>query len=285
MAAGSATPFERAGPLEAREFKEIQRLAYRTFGLDLHSGKEELVNSRLRRLVVSGGFPSFRDYCRSVLSDRSGAALADMIDALTTNHTAFLRERDHFDFLAARAGELFEQRRTVEIWSAGCATGEEVWSLACVLDAAGAGTRVHIWGTDISNRALRAAAEAVYPADRCRSLPAPWLSRYFEPDFRKEHYRVAAAVRSRVSFQRLNLAENFSWPRRFPVIFCRNVMIYFDQSVQQRVVGRVEQALEPGGYLFIGHAETLMRVSHSLEYVQPAIYRKRQTKGWPWTRS
>ena len=272
--------------LAPREFEQIRRLAYRAFGLDLKTGKEELVNSRLRPLVRDGGFRSFQEYYHGVLDDHTGGALARMIDALATNHTAFLREHDHFDFLRAKAPELVRHPGIFEVWSAACSTGEEVWSLACLLDEILPKSEIHIWGTDISNKALRIATDAAYPADRCRGLPAAWLARYFEPQGRPpQQYRVSAALRARASFRRLNLVERVVWPRRFQAIFCRNVMIYFDQPTQEQVVRQLEQSLEPGGYLFIGHAESLTRISHSLEYIQPALYRKPDVKGGRWNRS
>jgi chemotaxis protein methyltransferase CheR len=280
MPAVEPVSLEAVPPLALREFEQIRLLAYRAFGLDLKAGKEELVNARLRRLVRDGGFRSFQQYYHSVLDDRSGGALASMIDALATNHTSFLRERDHFDFLAARAADLARHREVLDVWSAACSTGEEAWTLASILDETLPNSGTHIWATDISNKALRAAARAEYPASQCRQLPATWLARYFEAQGRPaERYRVSAALRARVSFRRLNLVRQLQWPRPFPVIFCRNVMIYFDQATQEQVVGQLVECLEPGGYLFVGHAESLARISHGLEYVQPAIYQKPATKG------
>jgi len=280
MATADMISLDAVRPLAPREFEQIRSLAHRTFGLDLKTGKEELVTARLQRLVRDGGFRSFQDYYRNILDDRTGIALAQMIDALATNHTAFLRESDHFDFLNARAAELARGRPAFEVWSAACSTGEEVWSLGCVLSEILPACQIHIWGTDISNKALRIAAAGLYPADRCHGLPASWLSRYFEAQGqRPEQYRVSATLRARATFRRLNLVERLAWPQRFPVIFCRNVMIYFDLPTQEQVVRQLEQSLEPGGYLFIGHAESLTRLPHSLEYVRPAIYRKPETKG------
>jgi len=273
-------------PLGPGEFDQIRRLAYRACGLDLKAGKEDLVNSRLFRLLRDGRFRSFHEYYRSVLEDRTGVALAHMIDALATNHTSFLREPEHFDFLRAHAAELARSRGTFEVWSAGCSTGEEVWSLACLLDQVLPGARTRIWGTDISNKALAVAGQAVYPAERCRPLPAGWLARYFEAQADPaRQYRASAALRDRAVFRRLNLIERLCWAQQFPVIFCRNVMIYFDRPTQEAVVRQLEQALEPGGYLFIGHAESLARIPHSLEYVRPAVFRRPPAKGGRWNRS
>ncbi len=280
------TGWDAVRPLSPREFEEIRKLAYRTFGLDLKSGKEELVSARLRKLVRNGGFRSFQDYYQHIVEDRTGVALASMIDALATNHTAFLREPDHFRFLREQIVPHLAKREMVEVWSAACSTGEEVWTLACLLTEALQGRKIHILATDISHKALRLASAACYPKERCQDLPAAWLSRYFVSEGHPpQSYRVAAALRAQVQFQRINLVEHVPWPHRFPVVFCRNVMIYFDRPTQERVVQQLAEHLEPGGYLFVGHAESLARVSHGLEYVQPAVYRNPSKRERPWTKS
>ena len=275
-----------APALGAREFEQIRQLAYGTFGLDLKPGKEELVSARLRRLLRKGGFRSFQDYYRHVLSDHTGAALAAMVDALATNHTSFFREPDHFVFLREQVLPSLASRDGLEIWCAACSTGEEVWTLAMLLNEALPQRRISIQASDISNKALTAAQAAEYPPDRCVGIPAPFLARYFAVGKGlTKTYQVVPRLREQASFRRLNLVENFSWGRLFPVIFCRNVMIYFDRHTQEQVVGRLAAALEPGGYLFVGHAESFTRIAHSLDYVRPAVYRKPRKKEGPWSRS
>jgi chemotaxis protein methyltransferase CheR len=277
---------ESVGPLGAEEFEQLRRLAHTAFGLDLKPGKEELVTARLRRLVCSGGFGSYRDYCRHVLRDSTGEALAAMIDALATNHTSFLREPDHFEFLQHEVIPALAQRDSIELWSAACSTGEEVWTLACLFQDALPSRRTRICASDISRKALHFASQASYSAERCQGLPAAWLSRYFTPEPGPvKSYRVAPQIRSLASFRRLNLLEDYGWPRPFPLIFCRNVMIYFDKSTQEQVVRQLAGCLEPGGYLLVGHAESLTRVAHSLEYVRPAVYRKPVRRSDKWIKS
>ena len=271
--------------LSARDFEQIRVLAHGAFGLDLKTGKEDLVVARLRRLVRKGGFRSFHDYYQHVLADRSGTALAAMIDALATNHTAFLREPDHFTFLRDDVLPSLAHRGSLEIWCAACSTGEEVWTLAMFLNESCPHQQIAIVASDISNKALEAAQAARYPADRCQGIPPHWLSRYFVSYSGLNAYGVAPRIRGQVSFRRLNLVETFSWGRQFPVIFCRNVMIYFDRQTQEQVVARLTSMLEPGGYLFVGHAESFTRISHSLEYVRPAVYRKPGKKEGRWSRS
>jgi chemotaxis protein methyltransferase CheR len=277
---------EVSPPLGARDFEQIRQLAYGTFGLDLKPGKEELVSARLRRLLRKGGFRSFQDYYKHVLTDQTGTALAAMIDALATNHTSFLREPDHFSFLRETVLPSLATRDSVELWCAACSTGEEVWTLAMLLNEACPHRRITIQASDISNKALEAAQSAEYPLDRCQGIPAAWLSRYFVAGKGLvKTYSVAPRVRTQAHFRRLNLVESFSWGRLFPIIFCRNVMIYFDRQTQEQVVGRLSAALEPGGYLFVGHAESLTRIAHTLEYVRPAVYRKPRKKEGPWSKS
>jgi chemotaxis protein methyltransferase CheR len=273
-------------PLAPQEFERIRQLARRTFGLDLKAGKEELVSSRLRRLVRDGGFRSFHEYYRHIVEEPSGIALSSMIDALATNHTAFHREPAHFAFLRAEVLPRLNPRKPVEVWSAACSTGEEAWTLAFVLNDALPSRQIHITATDISTRALKFAERAVYAADRCEGLAASWLTRYCERvEAPEPAWRVSARIRAQASFQRVNLVERYAWPRRFPVIFCRNVMIYFDSDTQTEVVRKLAEWLEPGGYLFVGHAESLTRISHPLEYVRPAVYRKPAERGVRWRRT
>jgi chemotaxis protein methyltransferase CheR len=276
--------FDAVEPMGETEFEAIRDLAHGAFGLDLKPGKEELVRSRLRKVLRGGNFHSFREYCEHVRGDRTGAALAVMIDALTTNHTAFLREPEHFRFLQEAIPHF--KPGPVRVWSAACSTGEEVWSLACSLKDAAPAREIQIAASDISGKALAAAAAAVYPAERCEDLPAAWKARYFAAEGRPvARYRVAEEIRRLATLRRVNLIEAFPWPQPFSAIFCRNVMIYFDRETRERVVARLAECLDPGGYLFAGHAESLSRIGHSLEYVRPAVYRKRGKQQGVWSRS
>lgn len=263
-------------PLAPREFEQFRKLAYQTFGLDLKDGKQELVSARLRKLVKAAGMRTYEEYYRHVESDRSGEALAGMIDALTTNHTSFMREPDHFRFLKDEVAPKLQSRPRIEVWSAACSTGEEVWTLAFLMDEMLPGKDIKLYGSDISNRVLAKARAGLYPAERTVGVPPTWYKRYLTKGSgdTAAWYQVAPAFRNKAEFRRINLLEPVSWPRPFPVVFCRNVMIYFDKRTQERVVQNLSAHLEPGGYLFIGHAESLTGVRHELEYVRPAVYRK-----------
>ena len=280
-AAGSILPAPPP-PLSPGEFDEIRGLAYQAFGLDLKPGKEEMVSARLSRLVSAGGHASFHEYARHVAADSSGRSIAALVDALATNHTSFLREPDHFDFFRECVAPDLARRMAPEVWCSACSTGEEVWTLACTWNETAPNNYPKIYASDISNKALRRARSAEYSREACAPLPASWLSRFFEPvtngQEKEPYFRVGALLRSQVEFRRINLVDSLPWLRPFPAIFCRNVMIYFDRETQQAVVRRMTECLEPGGYLFTGHAEGLAGISHALEYVQPAIYRKPQPR-------
>jgi chemotaxis protein methyltransferase CheR len=200
-----------------------------------------------------------------------------MIDALTTNHTGFLRERQHFQYLMRTVLPQYVDRPRLSIWSAASSTGEEPYSILFTLLQAFANKpapKINILATDISTRVLAAARRAVYPAGRLADLPSEWVQRFFEKEESQSAYRVRDELAGYITFQRLNLMEPFLAIGRFPIIFCRNVMIYFDHRTREQLVLRLAERLEPGGYLFVGHAESLLNIAHGLAYVGPAIYRK-----------
>lgn len=264
--------------IRPREFEQIRRLAQTTFGLELRSGKERLVSARLGKYLRIGGFKSFEDYFRHVQADSTGESLLALIDALTTNHTAFLREPEHFRVLVSRV--LPQLRRGhLAFWSAACSSGEEAYSmLFSALDSGQVVEHLRIVATDICCRVLSAGEQGIYSSQRLIGVPPTWVSRYFErcPGAESGLWRVREQYRSMVEFRRLNLIDAIPASPKFPVIFCRNVLIYFSRATQQSVVNRLAGALEPGGFLFTGHAESLTGLDHSLQYVQPAVYQKKR---------
>lgn len=265
--------------MKAGEFAKIRQLAYDTFGLDLRAGKETLVSARLGKQIRGSGCRTFDEYYRHVVEDSTGEALIHLIDALTTNHTSFFREPAHFDFLRKTLLPEWAKRGRIEIWSAACSTGEEPYSIAmCILEELGAVApgKVRILATDISTRVLAAAEKGIYPGERFEALSAVQLRSYWlrgERDFAGS-YRAKKEMRALIEFRRLNLLDPAGQVGPFPLIFCRNVMIYFDKATQRKVIESLSGCLEPGGYLLTGHAESLTGIEHELRYVQPAVYRK-----------
>jgi chemotaxis protein methyltransferase CheR len=269
--------------LGAPVFEKFRRLAYDKFGLNLTAGKHDLVAARLGKKLRELKIPSYEAYYDLVVADRSGESLIALIDALSTNHTSFLREASHFDFLITRVLPALRKRPSIDIWSAPCSTGEEPYSIAVtLLEQLGMPPKpaLRIRATDISTRALDVAKQGAYTADRLGAMPMPLIKKYFTQTG-PASFQISPKVRRMIEFERDNLIEPMRGNRTFPIIFCRNMMIYFDKPTQERVVISLSQFLEPGGYLMIGHSESLMGVHHALEYVQPAIYRKPGGALWP----
>lgn len=266
--------------LTKKEYAVISSLAREQFGLELGVGKEQLVSARIGKLMRRLGFARFRDYYQHVESDGTGAALVELTDALTTNHTSFFREPAHFDFLVEQVFSRWRGPGPMRIWSAACATGEEPYTIALTArEHLGAenSNLPQILATDISTRALETASKGIYKSDRFQGEPAAWLRKHLlRGEGRWEGwYRMRPEILRMVEFDRINLIEPFPDVGRFEVIFCRNVMIYFSRATQEKLVNRLSACLKPAGYLFVGHSEGLTGMQHGLEHVQPAIYRKR----------
>ncbi|GIX47032.1 MAG: chemotaxis protein methyltransferase [Candidatus Tectimicrobiota bacterium] len=235
------------------------------------------MRTRLGKRLRALGLPSFAHYLRYLAADASGQERQQLIEALTTNKTGFFREPQHFAFLQRELPALCRRSARLRFWSAGCASGEEPYSLAMVLwehvpDLAQRDVR--ILATDIATAVLQRARQGRYDAQALQAVPAPLRHKYFTA-VAPGVYRVQARLRALVRFARLNLLD--PWPMRgpFDVILCRNVMIYFDRETRANLVQRFVRLLSPGGYLFTGHAESLVNLAPGLRYVQPAVYQKR----------
>ena len=267
------------------EFKDISQLVYEKFGIHLTEKKRVLVRGRLNKLLRQMGYTNFEEYYNAILKDPSGAGLLELVDRISTNHTYFYREKDHFDFLEKRvlpdiARQLDEDRSTdLRLWCAGCATGEEAYTLAIVL-AEYFGPQFFtngppILATDISLTALEKAMLGAYGKERIDQIPKGLLQKYFALN-EMGGYSVKDVLKKMVLFKRLNFKrETFPFRKQFHTVFCRNVMIYFDQPTKETLVNKFGGVLNEGGYLFIGHSETLGRDNSNFQYVQPAVYVKK----------
>jgi chemotaxis protein methyltransferase CheR len=266
--------------LTQSQFTNICRMLYETCGITLGPGKEGLVKSRLMKRLRVLGLGSFDEYMKYVDTDQSQRERTTMIDSLTTNKTSFFREIQHFDYLRQHIlPELGSKKRQLRFWSAGCSSGEEPYSIAILLreELAEIGRRdVKILATDLSTKVLDMAREGVYDQESLQEIPAPLIRKYFSPAQAKasQEYRVQPILRDMIRFAQLNLMGDWPMKGPFDVIFCRNVMIYFDKPTQQWLVDRFWHLLETGGHLFIGHSESLTGASHKFRYVQPATYAK-----------
>jgi len=270
--------------LNQREFDQLSRLVYEKSGINLHEGKQELVRARLSKRLRETGLNTFQAYYDFVLREDTGQELVALLDSISTNLTSFFREPAHFDYLRQEILPQMAERqglgsRRLWVWCAGCSSGEEPYTIAlCLLEGLPSliGWDVKIVATDISTRTLETAQAGIYKAERVSTVPRELLSRYFQRGVKEwaGHYRVKPSVRRLVDFRRANLLEGPPVAGQFEVIFCRNVMIYFDAPTQERVIGIFRNHLLPGGVLFIGHSESLARVKHNLRYLKPAVYSK-----------
>ncbi len=272
-------------PVSDPEFRLFQRLVYESAGIFLAPVKRALLSARLSRRIRQLGLASFGEYYDHVLNSGDDERRL-LLDCICTNETHFFREPAQFDYLeqVVIPGWLEdpEHPKSVRVWSAACSTGEEPFSIAMLLHhrLTGAGWSAKIVATDLSTRALERAQNAEWPVDRAEEIPAPYLRRYMLKGRRSKEGLMKAApdIRSMVELARLNLNEPpYPISGRFDVIFCRNVLIYFDAASKQRVFDQLIQHLVPGGYLFLGHAESGSGWNDELVPVKPAIchYRPR----------
>lgn len=272
--------------LTDEDYQLFRRLVYTQSGINLGEHKLQLVKSRLGKLVREGGFPSYRAFYHHVRNDASGEALCVMLDAITTNTTHLFREINHFHFLRDTviewAGDRAWRRahKELRIWSAACSSGEEPHSLAMTTADAlrrSSGLPFKILATDLSSVVLSRAKLALYEPHRVGTVPEDLKKRYLKSCTvdGKPHVQLVPELRSRIKFCRFNLmSETFPFREPFDIIFCRNVMIYFDKPTQATLVRKMAGQLREGGYLMIGHSETLNKLDQPLSYIEPTIYRK-----------
>jgi chemotaxis protein methyltransferase CheR len=273
-----------------QEFGRYSRFIEAELGIKMPPAKKIMLEARLQKRLKILGLASFGQYYDHVFGTGGAkgddSELVNLMDAVTTNKTDFFRESSHFDYLAGTAvPELLRTseagtRRELAVWSAGCSTGEEPYTIAMVLaDFAErhAGFRFSVLGTDISTRVLDAARTAIYEEEKAAPVPPEMKKGYLtrSKDRARRQVRVAPGLRGFVRFQRVNLMDpRYGLEGTMDVVFCRNVIIYFDRATQESMVGKLARCLRPGGYLFMGHSETLMGMDVPLRGAAPTVYRK-----------
>lgn len=271
-------------PLHDADFSYVTRLLYERAGIRMGEQKRSLISARLSKRIRTLGFQSFGEYLDYLKAAGGDLEFGKLLDLLTTNHSFFYREKEHYDFLVAkvlvplRASLAQGGGAELRIWSAGCAAGEEAYSIAMTIrDSLGddfSRADTGVLATDISATVLNEAMEAVYPAAKLRELPRRFIDSYMVSRG-QDLWAIRPELRAMVLFKRLNLMrEGFPFKGGFDVVFCRNVMIYFDGESRRRLVASLHKVIKPGGYLFIGHSESIQRDDCPFLYVKPAIYRK-----------
>jgi chemotaxis protein methyltransferase CheR len=277
-----------APQLSEADFRRIRDLVYETAGIHLLPVKRLMVESRLRKRLEELRLPSYRAYCNLLAGPEGRRELTPLLDRITTNKTDFFREPGHFDFLIATAIPALAERhgaglrRPLALWSAGCSSGEEPYTLAMVLsEHAGrlppGRFRFRICASDISTRVLEKAQAATYTLEAAAPVPPEFRRKYFlrAREQEKPLFRIRPELRALVDFRRLNLMDrDFGFPHPLDAIFCRNVMIYFDRTTQAAAARRLAANLVAGGFLFIGHSESLNGLDVPLVMAAPSVYRK-----------
>jgi chemotaxis protein methyltransferase CheR len=276
--------FNQSPEFSEADYVKISRLVYDQCGINLHEGKKELVKARLGKRIRKGNFSSFREYFDYVVNDQSGEEMIQLLDSISTNFTHFFRENQHFDylrheFLPALKGRNGKTQKKLRVWSAGCSTGEEPYTIAITLLESlspGSGWDIKILATDLSTKVLNIAQSGVYLKDKIRSVSPDLVKKYFLRGEKQwqNYVKIKPFLKSIITFQRVNFMESFPFTEPFDCIFCRNVMIYFDKETRTQLVNRFYEHLEKGGAFFIGHSESLSGMEHPFQYVKPATYKK-----------
>ena len=267
------------------EFLRISTFVKQRYGIDL-SQKKVIVNGRLENYIRKNGWKNFNQYMDSVERDGSGTLEKMLVNFLTTNHTYFMREFEHFDYFKNVVLPWLKTKeassKDLRIWCGAASTGEEPYMIAMVL-ADFFGLERNQWdtkvlATDISTKVLQQALAGVYSGEQLRNLPEPWKRRFFKEVAGTGQYQVTEELKKEVLFRQFNLMDPFPFKKQMHTVFLRNVMRYFDEKTKKELVQKVCDALIPGGYLFIGTTETLDRDGTPLEIIKPSIFRKKEGK-------
>jgi len=263
------------------EFNKLAGFIKSNYGVYLKKEKQTLVMGRLHDVLIQNKFKNFSEYYDYVISDKTGKAAIMLIDKITTNHTFFMREAEHFFYFRDVVLPYLKKNirdNDLRIWSAGCSTGEEPYTLAMIIDKFFGANKIFwdtkILATDISSKVLEHAKRGIYTNEKIASLPFSWRQHYFEKIDRSNSI-IVDRIKNEVIFRKFNLMEKvFPFKKKFHVIFCRNVMIYFDAQTKRELVNKFYDLTERGGYLFIGHSESISRDETKYKYIMPAVYRK-----------
>ena len=264
-----------------KEFRQLSEYIKSNYGIHLKAEKMTLVTGRLHNVLQQAGFQSFTDYYDYIVSDKSGDAVITLLDRITTNHTFFMREADHFYYFRDKVLPYLKNTvndKDLRIWCAASSSGEEPYTLAMLLDEFFVKEKMwwdtKVLATDISEKVLNIARKGVYSNERIAPLPSFWKTNYFKK-LDAENAVLVDKIRNEVIYRKFNLMDHvFPFKKKFHIIFCRNVMIYFDNDTKNRLVEKFYDHMEYGGYLFIGHSESLNREATKFKYVMPSVYRK-----------
>jgi chemotaxis protein methyltransferase CheR len=261
------------------QFLKFSKLIYENFGIHLAKEKKDALRAKLIKLMSKNEIDSFDVYFDMLTHGGSEIELSELVEEITIHKTDFFRETNHFDFIKSKA-EYFIQSEgrisksnEIRVWSAGCSTGEEAYTLAIVLkECLPKHINIKILATDISNKVLIHAKKGLYPGSIKSEIHKYYLNSYF--DGLGNDFIVKESLKELITFRQFNLAETFPFKNTFDIVFCRNVMIYFDTAFQQQLLDKFYEIIAPRGMLFIGHSESLANKKNQFLYVEPTIYMK-----------
>ncbi|HMV44218.1 MAG TPA: CheR family methyltransferase [Leptospiraceae bacterium] len=266
-------------PLLDKEFKYFQKLIFELAGLNMTIAKKPLIGNRLATRLRYYELDSYLEYYEIVADSRNKSERQIFVDLLTTNETSFFREPIHFDFMKSQILPKLETQNPFRVWSAACSSGEEPYSIAMLLDEfIKNNSKWEIIASDISSRVLEKSKKGLYPIDKSNMIPERYLKQYCLKGVNSNegYFKISDYIRNKIEFKSVNLNEHF--PKdlgKFNLVFLRNVMIYFDKPTRINLIRKISEILQPGGYLFIGHSETLLEITDALMMVRPTIYKKK----------
>lgn len=270
--------------LTDEEFNQIRTMLHARFGINLSEQKRALVMGRLRKIIIQKGLKSFSEFINLIENDGTGHELQTLIDRMSTNHTFFFREQKHFDFFSEKILPDISSKleaagsNDLRIWCAAASTGEEPYSIMMTMMEFFKNNyskwNAGLLATDISSQVIAAAKAGVYNSERIEMIPEAYRKKYLKY-IGNDNWEFLPQVRNEILFRILNLMNPFPFKKQFHVIFCRNVMIYFDAKTRTELVKKLYQATAPGGYLLTGHSESIRSAECPFEYIRPAVFRKR----------
>ena len=265
--------------INPQDFTKLVTFVHQKYGINL-AAKKILIEGRLTPVVLENGMKTFSEYVEMITKTTNKETITTFLNEITTNHTYFLRENEHFNYMRSTVLPYFQKNnknKTINIWSAGCSSGQEAYTVAMVINEflgiEKSKWKINILASDISEKAMNKGEKAVYTTLELKDIPRHWLTKYFI-DHKNGTLEVCPEIKKQLTFRKVNLMENLSFARPFDLVLCRNVMIYFDAPTKDKLINKFYDVTDKGGFLFIGHSETVNRSSSKFDYVKPAIYRK-----------
>lgn len=261
------------------QFQSYKDFLYKKTGISVSQAKKHMFNTKIQRLMNNNDMSSYDDYYKMISNAANTNKMQEFIDTVTTNTTEFFRENAHFEFLSKNMDSIMQNipriqgNKEIRVWSAACSSGQEPLTLAMVLrEILGSQIDIKILATDINSKVLAKAMRGIYSSYECDGIPKYYFKKYFVK--RGDSYQVKDSIKKCVYYRHYNLMQSFAFRNHFDIIFCRNVMIYFDIEAQQKLITKFYNNLIPSGLLFVGHSESLINKKHQFRYLEPSIFIK-----------